>query len=222
MGTKDDSAAARRLDPCRIDDSTRPRVAGSVELTPRPARSVATHLQMVHDHFRQQLEAMTRAVEEPPRRRPATVGDVRETLHRLAPALSAQQVPGLCRQVCRFLTMHHTFEDQAHVPGRRDPRGVRPGGGAAGRGAPRHPRPPRARRRPRRGRAPDPSRVAELVEAVARAPPRTWSRTSPTRRPRWPSRWVCSAWVSEPRNLGVGHPLPMGHLVVDQVGRGTS
>lgn len=97
-----------------IDDSTRPRVAGSVDLTPGQRRS-GDHLRMIHDHFRQQLGQLTGAVEEL-RDGTGDVGAVRETLHRLAPALTAQQVSGLCRQVCRFLTMHHTIEDQSIFP----------------------------------------------------------------------------------------------------------
>ena len=66
QGILDDIATRQgrspRLDPVPIDDSTRPRVAGSVELTPRQ-RVGGLHLRMIHDHFRQQLEAMTRAVE---------------------------------------------------------------------------------------------------------------------------------------------------------------
>ena len=97
-----------------IDDSTRPRVAGSVDLTSRQ-RLAGDHLRMVHDHFRMQLRQLTGAVEEL-RDGAGEVGEVRETLHRLAPALTAQQVSGLCRQVCRFLTMHHTIEDQSMFP----------------------------------------------------------------------------------------------------------
>ena len=101
-----------------IDDATRPRVAGSVELDPRQ-RAAGDHLRMVHDHFRHQLEALTRAVEE---LRDGTddradgVGAVRAGVHGLAPSLAAQQVAGLCGQVCRFLTMHHTIEDQNLFP----------------------------------------------------------------------------------------------------------
>jgi hemerythrin len=97
-----------------IDDSTRPRVAGSVELTPRQ-RQAGDHLRMVHDHFRAQLRQLTGAAEEL-RDGVGDVGGVRESLHRLAPALTAQQVSGLCQQVCRFLTMHHTIEDQSMFP----------------------------------------------------------------------------------------------------------
>ncbi len=97
-----------------IDDATRPRVAGSVDLTPQQ-RLAGDHLRMVHDHFRQQLAQLTTAVAEV-RKGTGDVGDVRETLHRLAPALTAQQVSGLCQQVCRFLTMHHTIEDQSMFP----------------------------------------------------------------------------------------------------------
>lgn len=97
-----------------IDDSTRPRVAGSVELTPQQ-KVGGLHLRMVHDHFRQQLEAMTRAVEGV-RDGTGEVGELRESLHRLAPALTAQQASGLCRQVCSMLTMHHSIEDQAMFP----------------------------------------------------------------------------------------------------------
>lgn len=97
-----------------IDDSTRPRVAGSVDLTPRQ-RLAGDHLRMIHDHFRQQLAQLTLAVAEL-RDGTGDVGVVREHLHLLAPALTAQQVSGLCRQVCRFLTMHHTIEDQSMFP----------------------------------------------------------------------------------------------------------
>ena len=97
-----------------IDDATRPRVAGSVDLTPRQ-RQAGDHLRMIHDHFRQQLSQLTGAVEEL-RDGSADVGAVRDNLHRLMPALTAQQVSGLCHQVCRFLTMHHTIEDQSMFP----------------------------------------------------------------------------------------------------------
>jgi len=97
-----------------IDDATRPRVAGAVELTPRQ-RLGGDHLRMVHDHFRHQLAALTRAVEGV-RNGAGDLDDVRAGVHGLAPALSAQQVAGMCGEVCRFLTMHHTIEDQAMFP----------------------------------------------------------------------------------------------------------
>jgi hypothetical protein len=97
-----------------IDDATRPRVAGSVDLTPRQ-RLAGAHLRMIHDHFRQQLVQLTAAVADL-RDGTGDVGEVRESLHRLMPALTAQQVSGLCQQVCRFLTMHHTIEDQSMFP----------------------------------------------------------------------------------------------------------
>ena len=88
-----------------IDDSTRPRVAGSVDLTPRQ-RMAGDHLRMIHDHFRAQLAQLTRAAESL-RDGEGGVADVRESLHRLGPELSVQQVSGLCRQVCRFLSLIH-------------------------------------------------------------------------------------------------------------------
>ena len=97
-----------------IDDATRPRVAGSVELTPRQQRG-GLHLRQIHDHFRQQLEAMTRAVEAV-RDGTGDLDAVRAGVHGLAPALTAQQAAGLCRQVCTMLTMHHSIEDQAMFP----------------------------------------------------------------------------------------------------------
>ena len=97
-----------------LDDSTRPRVAGSVDLTP-VQRLAGEHLRMIHDHFRQQLAQLTAAVTEL-RDGTGAVGVVREHLHQLAPALTAQQVSGLCRQVCRFLTMHHSIEDHSMFP----------------------------------------------------------------------------------------------------------
>ncbi len=97
-----------------IDDSTRPRVAGSVELTPRQ-RLGGDHLRMVHDHFRQQLDTLTRAVGSV-QDGAGDLDDVRAGVHGLAPSLTAQQVAGLCGQVCRFLTMHHTLEDQSMFP----------------------------------------------------------------------------------------------------------
>ena len=97
-----------------IDDSTRPRVAGSVELTPRQ-RLGGDHLRQIHDHFRGQLAALTRAVEAV-RDGSDDLDGVRAGVHALAPALTAQQASGLCRQVCQFLTMHHSIEDQAMFP----------------------------------------------------------------------------------------------------------
>lgn len=97
-----------------IDDATRPRVAGSVELTPRQ-RAAGDHLRMIHDHFRSQLETLSRAVASF-RDGTGDVDSVRAGVQGLAPSLSAQQVSGLCGQVCRFLTMHHTIEDQNLFP----------------------------------------------------------------------------------------------------------
>lgn len=97
-----------------IDDATRPRVAGSIVLTPTQ-RMAGEHLRMIHDHFREQLTQLTTAVDEV-LGDTGDVADVRESLHRLAPALTAQQVSGLCQQVCRFLTMHHTIEDESMFP----------------------------------------------------------------------------------------------------------
>ena len=97
-----------------IDDSTRPRVAGSVDLTPAQRRP-GDHLRMIHDHFREQLAQLSAAVAAL-RDGTGDVGAVRAGLHRLGPALTAQQVSGLCQQVCRFLTMHHSIEDQSMFP----------------------------------------------------------------------------------------------------------
>ena len=97
-----------------IDDATRPRVAGAVELTPRQ-RMAGDHLRMIHDHFREQLAALTHAVEDLAAGA-GDVGAVRAGVHGLAPSLGAQQVAGLCGQVCRFLTMHHTIEDHDLFP----------------------------------------------------------------------------------------------------------
>jgi hypothetical protein len=109
-----------------IDDASRPRVAGSVELDARQ-RAAGDHLRLVHDHFRHQLETLTRAVEDLQDAAGDRSGDgagngageveaVRAGVHGLAPSLTAQQVAGLCGQVCRFLTMHHTIEDQSMFP----------------------------------------------------------------------------------------------------------
>ena len=101
-----------------IDDATRPRVAGSVELDPRQ-RAAGDHLRMVHDHFRHQLETLARAVEALQDGTSDVTSDmeaVRAGVHALAPSMTAQQVAGLCGQVCRFLTMHHTIEDQSMFP----------------------------------------------------------------------------------------------------------
>jgi iron-sulfur cluster repair protein YtfE (RIC family) len=89
-------------------------VAGSVELSPAQ-RVPGEHLRRVHDHFRRQLAELTVAVAEL-RDGTGDLDEVREGVHRLAPALTAQQAAGLCRQVCSFLTMHHTIEDQSMFP----------------------------------------------------------------------------------------------------------
>ena len=77
---------------------------------------------MIHDHFRHQLETLTRAVEEL-RRDGDAASDGSSEVEPSAPgstgwrpSLTAQQVAGLCGQVCRFLTMHHTIEDQSMFP----------------------------------------------------------------------------------------------------------
>ena len=102
-----------------IDDATRPRVAGAVALGPRQ-RAAGDHLRMIHDHFRHQLETLTRAVDAlhdgAANDLAGGVEAVRAGVHDLAPSLTAQQVAGLCGQVCRFLTMHHTIEDQNMFP----------------------------------------------------------------------------------------------------------
>jgi hypothetical protein len=97
-----------------IDDATRPRVAGSVDLTPQQ-RVAGDHLRMIHDHFRQQLAQLTTAVGEL-RDGTGDVDAVRAGVHRLGPALTAQQASGLCRLVCSFLTMHHSIKDQSMFP----------------------------------------------------------------------------------------------------------
>ena len=174
--------AVRRLDPVPIDDSTRPRVAGSVELTPRQ-RQAGDHLRMVHDHFRAAARHADPGGRGAPRRRgrrrrrtrrPPPAGARADRAAGLGPVPAGVPVPDDAP--------HHRGPE--HVPGRRDPGGVRPGGHPPGRGAPRHPRPPRARRRPRRGRTH--RSVAGRRAGRPRSPTcaRTSSRTSPTRRPR--------------------------------------
>lgn len=97
-----------------IDEETRPRVTPTVELTPAQ-RAPGEHLRAIHDHFRHQLDVLAEAVAS--LAQGATdPADVRAAVHELAPALTAQQVSGLCAQVCRFVTMHHTLEDQAMYP----------------------------------------------------------------------------------------------------------
>jgi iron-sulfur cluster repair protein YtfE (RIC family) len=97
-----------------IDDASRPRVAGSVELTARQ-RMAGDHLRMIHDHFRGQLAALTHAATEV-LEGSGDLDAVRAGVHALSPALTAQQLAGMCGQVCRFLTMHHTIEDQSMFP----------------------------------------------------------------------------------------------------------
>jgi len=50
------------------------------------------------------------------RRGEVPVDDVRDAVHRLAPQVTEQQLAGFCGQLCHFVTMHHTIEDQAMFP----------------------------------------------------------------------------------------------------------
>lgn len=45
-----------------------------------------------------------------------TTADVRKDITGIGLGLNQQMVGGLCAQVCRYVTMHHTLEDQAIFP----------------------------------------------------------------------------------------------------------
>ena len=98
----------------QLDETTRPRVTPTADLSPAQ-RAPGEHLRAIHDHFRMQLGALVDAVAEV-RRGAGDPADVRAAVHELAPALTEQQVAGYCAQVCRFVTMHHTVEDQMMYP----------------------------------------------------------------------------------------------------------
>lgn len=97
-----------------LDEATRPRAARGVPLRP-DQQTPGRHLRAIHDNFRQELAGLLHAVEAV-RRGEATTGDVRDAVHRLSWRQHRQDLGSFCGQLCRFVTMHHTIEDQAMFP----------------------------------------------------------------------------------------------------------
>lgn len=97
-----------------FDESSRPRVAGRVELTPAQ-RLPGQHLRDIHNHFRSQLAALRAGVDEV-RDGEASVAEIRTSLQGIDTGLNRLMVGGLCAQVCRYVTLHHSIEDQYLFP----------------------------------------------------------------------------------------------------------
>lgn len=97
-----------------FDESLRPRVAGGVQLTPQQ-RAAGDHLREVHDMFRAQLAQLVASVEAV-RGGEGDSTDVQRDISGIGSGLNRQMVGGLCAQVCRYVTMHHTLEDHSLFP----------------------------------------------------------------------------------------------------------
>ena len=97
-----------------LDEATRPRAASGVPLRP-DQQTAGRHLRAVHDNFRSELAAVLGAVEAV-RQGAATPGDVRDAVHQLSWRQHREDIGSFCGQLCRFVTMHHTLEDQALFP----------------------------------------------------------------------------------------------------------
>jgi len=97
-----------------FDEASRPRVAGKVTLTPQQ-RAAGDHLRDVHNMFRAQLEQLVASVAAV-RHGEGKAADVQRDIAGVGIGLNQQMVGGLCAQVCRYVTMHHTLEDQALFP----------------------------------------------------------------------------------------------------------
>ena len=89
-------------------------MAGRVELTPQQ-RAPGQHLRDIHNHFRSQLAAMRAGVDEV-RAGEASVDTIRTTIQGIDTGLNRLMVGGLCAQVCRYVTLHHSIEDQYLFP----------------------------------------------------------------------------------------------------------
>lgn len=97
-----------------LDEATRPRAARGLDLTPaqqQPGR----HLRFIHDHFRSQLAALQQEVDAV-RRDEGSPGRLRAAVNDLAPRAKRDQLGSFCGQLCQFVTLHHTIEDQAMFP----------------------------------------------------------------------------------------------------------
>lgn len=97
-----------------VDESSRPRVAGRVELTPQQ-RAPGQHLRDIHNHFRSQLATLRAGVDEA-RAGEASLEEIRTSIQGIDTGLDRLMVGGLCAQVCRYVTLHHSIEDQYLFP----------------------------------------------------------------------------------------------------------
>ena len=97
-----------------LDEATRPRAARGVPLRP-DQQAAGRHLRAIHDNFRHELAAVLEAVEAV-RQGAATPADVRDAVHQLTWRQHREDIGSFCGQLCRFVTMHHTIEDQAMFP----------------------------------------------------------------------------------------------------------
>lgn len=97
-----------------LDESSRPRVAGHVELT-AAQRLPGRHLRDIHNHFRAQLAALRANIDEV-RLGEADVDEVRTSIKGIGGGLNSLMVGGLCAQVCRYVTLHHRIEDNLLFP----------------------------------------------------------------------------------------------------------
>lgn len=95
-----------------LDDATRPRAPKLENLTPEQ-RAPGRHLRMIHNHLRENVEALRRMVDEAAKGE-MSAADVREEAGSLLMLQNYKRFGNLCGQHCYIVNTHHSIED-AHI-----------------------------------------------------------------------------------------------------------
>lgn len=95
-----------------LDDATRPRAPKLENLTTEQ-KAAGRHLRMIHNHVRQNMQALRELVEEVARGE-KSVEDVKAETDSLVMVQNYRRFGNLCGQHCQTVHTHHSIED-AHL-----------------------------------------------------------------------------------------------------------
>ncbi|WP_196259595.1 hemerythrin domain-containing protein [Pelagibacterium limicola] len=95
-----------------LDDATRPRAPKLENLTPEQ-RAPGRHLRMIHNHLRENIDALRRMTEEVARGE-MTAEQVQAEAEALDMIGNYRRFGNLCGQHCYIVNTHHSIED-AHI-----------------------------------------------------------------------------------------------------------
>ncbi|MDB5539392.1 MAG: hypothetical protein JWQ89_1119 [Devosia sp.] len=97
-----------------LDDATRP-VPVELDGLNEAQRAPGLHLRMVHDHLRENMQALGRLIERAAAGE-TTAAAVTGEAAGLAMVANYRRFGNLCGQHCQIVNVHHSIEDQAIFP----------------------------------------------------------------------------------------------------------